>query len=629
MTSKNRSFGEFMSSYGFVSVLIFIFAAISFTILEFYFKSPVDILVSSLSISFVQAVSLYFPFTVLHPDIILSFLPLITANTGFIIAFLSDFIFPSRRIYAAIGALFMLLLVFRKWLSRFITIKFLFVAFAIVITVLAYNSVILFQAEYKPTEDMMVDVTAGIDEGGQAKEDAEGTATTETAITSTPVSVMQTTPAEIPDNTAAKATAIPSEPVTGKPVMTAAKKTEVTPEIQKVKDIEKKLIETRQNLKKVWSGENVTFSEGSIKDKPAGGGADRQTQNPPSGPARTSGLESATPKFDALLKSDDELKGGSGTRDIPDTETTKASVFSRYDRLGKEAMNVDGMGNVQIIAILLLVALLVGFLIATKAPLRSKRDPEIFFTNGSYLFENGNYNNALLEFNKAIDLNNKSPKYLFFKGQCYERLGQTDKAVFEYTSALSINPEYFPALNARGICYYKLHRMKEAIYDLSRVIKSSDDNFDAYYYRACIHYLDKDYNNALEDFKKVIEGNPKYASAYQNIGNIHYHKGQDDEAIYNYTKAIELSPRVAKTFYNRAQIYSKKGLFIEAVADFDRALELEPQYADAYFNKGDACYSLGMKEEALSAYQMYLEYAQDKNSPEANYAKAKISELRG
>jgi tetratricopeptide (TPR) repeat protein len=177
----------------------------------------------------------------------------------------------------------------------------------------------------------------------------------------------------------------------------------------------------------------------------------------------------------------------------------------------------------------------------------------------------GNYNLAIGDFNRAIEINPKYAGGYCSRGKAYAALGNYRHAIEDYDRAIEINPKYSETYYNRGIAYSRLGNNKQAI----------------------------------DDFDRAIEINPKYAEAYCNRGAACGIYGNYNVAIGDLDRAIEIDPKYAEAYCNRGAVYGRLGNHNLAIRDFDKAIEINPKYAEAYNNRGIAYYSLGMSRQAL------------------------------
>ena len=77
----------------------------------------------------------------------------------------------------------------------------------------------------------------------------------------------------------------------------------------------------------------------------------------------------------------------------------------------------------------------------------------------------GDYDRAIADYNKALELDPKDATAYNNRGFTYDNKGDYDKAIADYDAAIRLNPEYARAYNNRGFTYDKKGDYDRAIAD--------------------------------------------------------------------------------------------------------------------------------------------------------------------
>ena len=168
------------------------------------------------------------------------------------------------------------------------------------------------------------------------------------------------------------------------------------------------------------------------------------------------------------------------------------------------------------------------------------------------------------------------------RGVTYFRRKQYDQAISDFSKALELNPKYSFTYVNRGLAYDRKGLSDQAISDYSKALEINPKDYRAYFYRGYAYGRKGQDEQAISDYTKAIELNPKYAEAYNNRGIAYQRKSQHDQAILDYSKVIELNPNYALAYYNRGTGYWGKSQNDQAILDLTKAIELNPKYAPAY-----------------------------------------------
>jgi tetratricopeptide (TPR) repeat protein len=113
-------------------------------------------------------------------------------------------------------------------------------------------------------------------------------------------------------------------------------------------------------------------------------------------------------------------------------------------------------------------------------------------------------------------------------------------AILDFTKAIELDSNYHGTYYERGRCKYLLEDYKEAIQDFTKAIGLNPSEY-VYYDRGMCKYLLEDFKGAIEDYTKIIELNPKCDDAYYERGRCKYHfVGEEKSACMDWSKAVEL-----------------------------------------------------------------------------------------
>ena len=222
----------------------------------------------------------------------------------------------------------------------------------------------------------------------------------------------------------------------------------------------------------------------------------------------------------------------------------------------------------------------------------------IILIRGYAYIELNEYEQAIKDFNKVIELNPNYAEAYYGRGYAYAELNQPERAIEDYSNAIKLNPKLAEAYNNRGLAYVKLNEYERAIKDYDKAIALNPDDAKAYINRGNAYANLNEHERAIEDFSEAIALNPDDAEAYINRGNAYAKLNEHERAIEDYGKAIELNPNYAAAYINRGVAYAKLNEHERALEDFSKAIELNPAFAEAYSNRGIAYSEIHRYEES-------------------------------
>jgi tetratricopeptide (TPR) repeat protein len=122
-------------------------------------------------------------------------------------------------------------------------------------------------------------------------------------------------------------------------------------------------------------------------------------------------------------------------------------------------------------------------------------------SNGRFLFNQGNFYEALQAFNKAIDLNQSYTAAWVNKGITLNRLNKCDDALIAYDKAIGYDSKDPIAWFNKGNTLYMMGNYKESLQAYKNATDIDPNYARSYYGKGCSLYMMEDYYNAVNDYK--------------------------------------------------------------------------------------------------------------------------------
>lgn len=139
---------------------------------------------------------------------------------------------------------------------------------------------------------------------------------------------------------------------------------------------------------------------------------------------------------------------------------------------------------------------------------------EKFYRDGLADFDRGNYAQALLDFNKSLQIDPYQEQEYVNRGATYYKLGNLPQAIDDFSQAIIFNPQDIIAYNNRG-----------------RIYEKNGELFSAY-----------------ADFTKSIELNPGYARSYVGLAHVFFDEKEYEKAWFQVHKAEGLGYKPDKAY---------------------------------------------------------------------------------
>ncbi|WP_422928855.1 tetratricopeptide repeat protein [Singulisphaera sp. PoT] len=218
-----------------------------------------------------------------------------------------------------------------------------------------------------------------------------------------------------------------------------------------------------------------------------------------------------------------------------------------------------------------------------------------------------NFGEAVISFEKAIEIdpNNASP--WVSKGDALAGLGRHEDAILCFDKAIEIDPNDDSAWASKGDALAGLGRREDAILCFDKAIEI-DPNYAFPWSgkgRALADLGRRE--DAILCFDKAIELGPNYAFPWSGKGRALADLGRREDAILCFDKAIELGPNYASPWVGKCRALAGLGRREDAILCFDKAIEIDPNDDFAWVSKGNALADLGRREDAILCFDKAIE----------------------
>ncbi len=276
---------------------------------------------------------------------------------------------------------------------------------------------------------------------------------------------------------------------------------------------------------------------------------------------------------------------------------------------------------------------------ASVTPIESEMDQEIkekllslgyispcsdnsFNNRGLALMAKGDFDEAIEQFQKALEINPSFTAAMVNLGMARMQKGETDEAIAIFQEVLEHNPENIEVENMIGNVYMNIKEYRLAERHFRNALLIEPAYTDAINSLGILYEKIGQWDEAMKEYKKTINIDPHYAEGYNNIGNIWRIKGNDEEALQWYEKATKADPFFIGSYNNMALIYQEKGEIQQAIRFYNEALEKAPTNAIVMNNLGSLYFSRGDINTAMDMWEKSIEVLPSYESPYNNLGAA-------
>ncbi len=183
----------------------------------------------------------------------------------------------------------------------------------------------------------------------------------------------------------------------------------------------------------------------------------------------------------------------------------------------------------------------------SKLIAQDPNNESLFFGRGIDFILLQDYENALKDFNKVIELNPKNTNAYFVRAVILTKQAELDPmepeaTKAEFTEVTTVSQTSLPKKSTVTMpeITVKSQRFDEVKKDYDKIIEINNSDFFAYYNRAEIFYIEKDFRAAIADYNKAIELQPDFAEAFFNRGISRLSIGETTSGLDDLRKAGEL-----------------------------------------------------------------------------------------
>ncbi|GAX42814.1 tetratricopeptide repeat protein [Tolypothrix sp. NIES-4075] len=187
------------------------------------------------------------------------------------------------------------------------------------------------------------------------------------------------------------------------------------------------------------------------------------------------------------------------------------------------------------------------------------------------------YEEALKDFDCAIELNPNLDWAIAYRGKTYRSMKRYEEALKDFDCAIELNPKLDWAIANRGYTYRLMERYEEALKDFDCAIELNPKYDWTIAQRGETYNLMRRYEEALKDVDHAIELNPKSDWAIARRGETYLILKRYNDALENFNCAINLKPDYDWYLYCRALAYQALNQVDKARIDLNNATKLAQQ----------------------------------------------------
>lgn len=198
-----------------------------------------------------------------------------------------------------------------------------------------------------------------------------------------------------------------------------------------------------------------------------------------------------------------------------------------------------------------------------KAKAIAPLPPTLTFSLAMAYIRMGHADWARKTLNTLAAQDSKNALYPYWLGRLDYDANHYDDAILQFHKAIQLAPEMAPAYDNLGLCYYRQNRNRLAVVNFQKAIdlnlKSGHPDAWPYLNLAITERALDQRSEAEGHLREALRLDPNLAPAHFQLGNLLEDSGRTKEAISQFQTATRLDPSYAEPHYALARIYRKLG----------------------------------------------------------------------
>ena len=211
------------------------------------------------------------------------------------------------------------------------------------------------------------------------------------------------------------------------------------------------------------------------------------------------------------------------------------------------------------------------------------------------------FSDALLSADKALKLKD-NPENNYNHGLVSEKMKNYNQAEIDYEKAISRNKKFIEAYLSLANLRVLLNKLDMAMENCNAAFKIDPNSREAYLTRSRIYAKQTEYPKAIDDISKLLYNNPNDKELYLLRGTYYQEFTQNQNAINDFSKAILIDNKYSEAIFKRAYSYEQVGDFKSAIKDYEKLASL-------------SVYDMAARQHLDDANKRLFELNREKNPP--------------
>jgi tetratricopeptide (TPR) repeat protein len=235
--------------------------------------------------------------------------------------------------------------------------------------------------------------------------------------------------------------------------------------------------------------------------------------------------------------------------------------------------------------------------------------------SGDKLYQEGDVDSAIAEFEKAILLDPQNVNVSNSLGICYSSKGKHKEALEEFRKVMALAPDDVMAPYNAGLTYLKMGDKTKALEMFLKAHALDENQFEVVIQLGRVYLEIKDLQIARKYLERAAELDVESGPAHRFLGECYTESEMIPEAVQAYSKAVKLNANDAYSLSALACLYARQKINQEiAIVFAKQSVDLSPSTALFHYRLGEVYFLLQIFEEALKELKVALKLGHDCSS---------------
>ena len=227
----------------------------------------------------------------------------------------------------------------------------------------------------------------------------------------------------------------------------------------------------------------------------------------------------------------------------------------------------------------------------------------LFYERGKYFFESANYDLAIRDLIRAINLDSTHTKYYHLLSDASMDYYRSKEALLTMKRCVELFPDSINSLLKYSETQFILKQYDDALATCNRILLKDNQNAEAFFMMGMIFRAKNEIPKAINAFQSSTELDPDIIDSWLMLGEI-YENASDPLALDYYSAAVNVDPKNIPALHIKAYYLQNNKRIPEAISIYKDIINIDKTYKDAFLNSGILYLELDSIDQALEQFNI-------------------------